>query len=132
MVASLVIFVVEDEVIIQDLLKEALIESGFEVAMASRGEEAIAMLDAAETEYRALITDVNLGGKVTGWNVAKHGRERHPDLPVIYMTGDSGHHWASEGVPNSVLVTKPFAPVQIVTALSQLLNAGSNPLPSGP
>ncbi len=60
MVASLVILVVEDELIIQELLEEALVEGGFEVAKASSGEEAIAMLDAAETEYRALITDVNL------------------------------------------------------------------------
>lgn len=133
MASSLIIFVVDDELLIQDLLDVALVEGGFEVAKASSGEEAIAMFEAADVEYRALITDVNLApGKLTGWDVARRGRELHPELPVVYMTGDSGHHWASEGVPNSVLVPKPFAPVQIVTAISQLLNAGSNPLPSSP
>jgi hypothetical protein len=46
-----------------------------------------------------------------------------PEMAVIYMTGDSGADWASKGVPKSVLVTKPFAPAQIVAAIAQLLNA---------
>jgi len=43
------------------------------------------------------------------------------------MTGDAGSDWAANGVPNSVLITKPFAPAQVVTAVSQLLNAGQPP-----
>lgn len=30
----------------------------------------------------------------------------------------------SHGVPNSIPLQKPFAPAQLVTAVSQLLNAG--------
>ena len=41
------------------------------------------------------------------------------------MTGAAADEWASEGVPNSILLNKPFAPAQLVTAVSQLLNAGS-------
>jgi hypothetical protein len=33
-----------------------------------------------------------------------------------------------QGVPNSLLLAKPFAPAQLVTAISQLLNAGAPPL----
>ena len=43
----------------------------------------------------------------------------------VYMTGAAADDWASEGVPNSILLKKPFAPAQLVTAVSQLLNAGS-------
>jgi hypothetical protein len=32
---------------------------------------------------------------------------------------------ANQGVPNSILLTKPFAPAQLVTAVAQLLNTGS-------
>ena len=32
------------------------------------------------------------------------------------MTGAAGGEWASRGVPNSILLEKPFAPVQVVTA----------------
>jgi len=45
------------------------------------------------------------------------------ELPVVYMTGDCGDQWASCGVPNSVLLSKPFAPSQVTTAVAQLLNA---------
>jgi hypothetical protein len=43
------------------------------------------------------------------------------------MTGDSAAEWASHGVPKSILLTKPFAPAQLLTAVSQLLNEGSSP-----
>jgi hypothetical protein len=33
-------------------------------------------------------------------------------------------------VPNSILLTKPFAPAQIVTAVAQLLNTGTPPAQS--
>jgi DNA-binding response OmpR family regulator len=128
--AAVLVFVVEDEAPIQHLLDEALTEGGFAVTMASNGEDAMAMLDAADAAFAALITDVNLPGKFTGWEVAIHGREINGALPVIYITGGSAHDWASKGVPNSILLTKPFAVAQVVTAVSQLLNA-SPPLSLG-
>ena len=76
---------------------------------------------------RALITDIKLGADTTGWDVARHARELKPDMPVVYMTGSEAHDWASLGVPNSVLVPKPFAPAQVLTAVSQLLNVGTPP-----
>jgi hypothetical protein len=43
------------------------------------------------------------------------------------MTGAGSDQWPSHGVPNSILLTKPFAPAQLVTAVSQLLNVGTPP-----
>lgn len=124
----LIILVVEDEVLIQGLLTEALHEGGYEAKIASSGEDAIKLLDAPEPKYRALVTDINLGrGKLDGWEVARHAREVDPEIPVVYMTGDSAAEWPSKGVPNSILITKPFAPAQILTAVSQLLNAAAPP-----
>ena len=124
------VFVVEDDFIIQETLQVALEDGGYEVATASSGEEAVAMLEAEASDARVLLTDVNLSpGKLTGWHVAKRARELKPDVPVVYITGASGHEWASKGVPNSVLLQKPFAPAQAVTAVSQLLNVAG---PSAP
>jgi two-component SAPR family response regulator len=58
--------------------------------------------------------------------VAKHAREINDKLPIIYITGASAHDWASKGVPNSQLMPKPFAVAQVVTAISQLINAAAN------
>lgn len=121
------ILVVEDDPNIQALVDEALSDGGYEPAIAASGEEAATLLNGNTTTYRALVTDVNLKGTMDGWEVAKRARERDPALPIIYMTGAAADEWASHGVPNSILLTKPFAPAQLVTAISQLLNAGTTP-----
>jgi CheY-like chemotaxis protein len=123
---SILVLVVDDEDIIHLLIGDALEEGGYSVDAATGPEQALGLLDQKHAEYRAVITDVNMGaGKPTGWDVARRARELSPDIPVIYMTGDSGEDWTANGVPNSVLILKPFAPAQIVTAVSNLLNAGS-------
>ena len=75
--------------------------------------------------YRALVADVKLRGRMDGWEVAKHAREIDPNFPIIYMTGAGADQWPSHGVPKSLLLTKPFAPAQLVTAVSQLLVSGT-------
>jgi CheY-like chemotaxis protein len=122
MTGSVVILLVEDEAFIQDLVELVLQEGGFAVVKASSGDEAMAMLEADKTEFHALVSDINLGRGPTGWAVAKRARELNEHLPVVYVTGGNGHEWASQGVPNSIVVGKPFASAQIVTAVSQLLN----------
>jgi DNA-binding response OmpR family regulator len=119
----LAILVVEDEALVQDIVNEALSDGGFGPQTVSSGEEAIVLLQGDKSSsYRALITDINLSGSLTGWDVAKQARELFPDLPVIYMTGAAADQWPSHGVPHSVMLQKPFAPAQVVTAVSQLLN----------
>ena len=62
---------------------------------------------------------------MTGWEVAKRLRERDSSFPIVYMTGGAADDWGANGVPNSILLVKPFAPAQLVTAVSQLLNVGN-------
>lgn len=118
----LLILVVEDEEVIKDMVQDALAEGGFETEITASGEQAITLLQEDQSRYRALLTDIHLAGALTGWDVAKRARELNPDLPVVYMTGAGADQWPSHGVPNSVLLNKPFAPAQVVTAVSQLLN----------
>jgi CheY-like chemotaxis protein len=121
-----VILVVEDDHLIQTIVAEAMTEGGYEIAIVSSGEQAVELLDSSEGKFRALVTDINLGrDKLTGWEVARHAREINPDFPIVYMSGDSADDWASQGVPHSIMLAKPFAPAQLVTAVSQLLNIGT-------
>lgn len=124
---SIMVLVVEDEPLIHDVLGEALVDSGFTVAQASTASDALGMIEAPNADYRALVTDINLnpGGHKTGWDIARRAREINADLAVIYMTGKSGHEYASNGVPNSIMLAKPFAPAQLISAVSQLLNAAA-------
>ena len=117
------ILLVEDDQLIQSMVEEALTEGGFEASIFASGEEAVAALN--HKTFRAVVSDIHLSGKMQGWDVARVAREIDPALPIIYLTGKAAEEWSSKGVPNSVLLTKPFAPAQLVTAVSQLLNAGT-------
>jgi DNA-binding response OmpR family regulator len=120
------VLIVEDDEAIQNLVEDALNEGGFETAIAPSAEEAMTLLRGKVMDYRALVTDINLTGRMNGWEVAKQAREIDPAFPIVYMTGAAAGDWPSHGVPNSILLEKPFAPAQLVTAVSQLLN-GSAP-----
>jgi len=84
----------------------------------------VTLLKGIKGKYRALVTDIQLRGVMDGWEAARRAREIDPEFPIVYMTGGNAADWPSRGVPNSILLTKPFAPAQLVTAVSQLLNAG--------
>ena len=119
-----VVLVVEDDAPLQSIIEDALTDGRFEPEIAASGEEAVTLLMGLKGKYRALVTDVQLRGVMDGWEVAKRAREIDPEFPIVYMTGGHAAEWPSHGVPNSILLTKPFAPAQLVTAVSQLLNAG--------
>jgi DNA-binding response OmpR family regulator len=119
------ILVIEDEYPLQGIVEDALTEGGFETDILSSAEEALTLFKGGTKNYKALVTDVNLKGRLSGWEVARQIRERDPAFAVVYMTGAAADDWASQGVPNSILLQKPFAPAQLVTAVSNLLNTGT-------
>jgi DNA-binding response OmpR family regulator len=116
-----VLLLVEDEALVRHELKEALVEAGFDVTEAASGGKALREFEASASRIRGLITDINLGKAPEGWEIARRGRELIPDLPVVYISGHGSADWPSKGVPNSVVVSKPFATAQLITAISTLL-----------
>src|SRR3982074_3227929 len=95
--------------------------AGFDPAITASGEEAVTLLKGQMSTYLALVGDIALRGRMTGWEVATHARLIDPEFPVLYITGAYGHQWHSRGVANRALLEKPSAPPQLVTAVSQLL-----------
>ena len=121
---KIVVLVIEDDQEAQSIIEEALSDGGFEPAIAASGEEAVTLLASGKTKYCVLVTDINLRGTMDGWEVARRARELDPAFPIVYITGAAADQWPSQGVPNSILLNKPFAPAQLVTAVSNLLNTG--------
>jgi DNA-binding response OmpR family regulator len=120
-----VILIIEGEEVIQSIVEDALTEGGFEPAVAASGEEAVTLLKGRVNNYRALVTDIKLKGRMDGWEVARQAREIDGEFPIIYMSGAAAADWPSQGVPNSIMLQKPFAPAQLVTAIANLLNTGT-------
>jgi DNA-binding response OmpR family regulator len=114
---------VEDEALIVEILTAEFADTGFEVVVVSDGNRAIAELDADAARFKAVVTDIRLGKGPDGWDVGRRARELVSDMSVVYVSGDSTHDWSSKGVPESVVILKPFAPTQLVTAVSTLITA---------
>ena len=124
------VLIVEDDPAIQSIVEDALIEGGFETAIAASGEEAVTLIQSSSLiKELPDISSARHGHQSQrthdGWEVAKQAREIDPAFPIVYMTGAAADDWGSHGVPNSILLVKPFAPAQLVTAVSQLLNTGA-------
>ncbi|WP_375420780.1 response regulator [uncultured Sphingomonas sp.] len=116
------ILVVEDEPTVLMFLEEALAESGYTVVSARSGGEALNILGDGLSDFSVLVADIRIGDGLDGWEIARCAREIIPDLPIVYVTGDSAVSWAEEGVPNSVLIPKPFNRSQLESAIEKLLN----------
>lgn len=119
------ILVVEDDLLLQNFVEEALGNGGFKSTVTASGEEAVSLLKERNGSYRALVTDINLEGKMDGWEVARLAREIDPEFPIVYTSGTALADWASKGVPNSMMLSKPFAPAQLLAAVANLLNSGT-------
>lgn len=128
------LLLVEDEPLIRTALASALEDAGYRLLESDNAAEAIKAVESGES-LCGVITDIQLGSGATGWEVGRHARHHFPTIAVVYMTGDSATDWTAEGVPNSVMLQKPFATAQIITAVSTLLNVAdvfpARVIPSG-
>lgn len=123
--SSIQLLLVEDDHLLRLDAEELLIENGFGVTSYASAEEAIAALDADAAQFAGVITDIRLGKGANGWKVGRHARQCQSSIPVVYVTADSAAEWTAQGVPNSVLIQKPFVPAQLIAAISGLLNEAS-------
>ena len=118
-----IILLVEDEPLVLLVAQDALEAGGFTVIPVQIASEALSVLDSKSAELSGLVTDIRLPGGPDGWEIARHARELRADLPVVYTTADSAVEWPVQGVPNSVVVQKPYAGAQLITAISTLMTA---------
>ncbi|MES2904265.1 MAG: response regulator [Pseudomonadota bacterium] len=123
------ILLAEDEALIALDLQDALEAAGFAVLHVFGGKDAVKALNDTENRLAGVVTDVRFGETLDGWTIGQKARELFPRIPIVYVSGDSAHEHTSQGVPESVVLQKPFAPAQLVTALSILLNALPPPIP---
>jgi DNA-binding response OmpR family regulator len=125
MTSAILILLVEDEPVLLDIVRTTLEDGGYDVVVAENGSSAIRALDERPSDFVALVTDIRIGKGPSGWDVARHARALKPEVSIVYMTGDSAGEWAVHGVPKSLLLQKPFAQAQLITAVSTLLNEAS-------
>ena len=110
------ILVVDDEPAIRRALRPPLLELGFQVAEASRGEEALQVL--RSTAYDAVLLDINMPG-IGGIETLKRIRAFAPRLPVLMLTVRDQEEDKIEALDMGAddYVTKPFSTRELIARI---------------
>ena len=115
--AAVVVLVVEDEIFVRFDVAACLEDAGYDVVEAATGEEAIALCNAG-TSIDMVITDINLGGSASGWDVAERCRTVLPDVPVVYTSGKTID--PERCVAGSIFMSKPYRHSDILDVCQRL------------
>ena len=110
------VLLVEDEWLIREDIAEHLKAAGWEVLEAGTAEGAIKLLEAAAC-IDILVTDIQLPGYLSGWDVAEAVRAVQPKVTVIYASGNAADR--SRAVARSQFFAKPYRAADIVQACSE-------------
>jgi CheY-like chemotaxis protein len=98
------VLVVEDEPLVRIYLSDVLGQSGFDVIVATNGEDALAL--ARRENVCAVVSDVAMPGPINGLELARRVKNDSPHTGVILVSGvmePAGYH-----LPRGVrFVTKP-------------------------
>ena len=106
------ILVVDDDILMLEALEELLTSSGYEVRVASRGQEALEILD--KEHFDLLILDVVMP-KMTGFDVCKEVRRRDDEkskVKIIMLTAKTEERVlkTEEKYACDLYLTKPIDP----------------------
>jgi DNA-binding NtrC family response regulator len=112
-----VVLVVEDERAVRQLVRRALTEVGYRVMVAGDAVEALEILDQVD-QVHVLVSDLVLPG-MSGTELAARASQHHPDLAVVLMSGHAGAH---RPVAGAELLTKPFAPSELVRRVREAID----------
>ena len=112
------ILIVEDDIDIQDILKNHLIDVGYEVAVASDGVAGIAMFD---DTIDLVLLDIMLP-KIDGYGVCEVIRKRS-QIPIIMLTALSDEENQLRGFEQQIddYIPKPFSPKILLCKIAAIL-----------
>jgi two-component system response regulator HydG len=112
------VLVVDDDRDSGEVLRDLLIDRALDADYADHGEAALANL--AEVDYDVVITDVRMEG-LSGIDLCRRIREKHPDVPVIVITGQADVDTAVGALRAGAwdFVTKPLNAEHVFAAVAR-------------
>ena len=118
------ILVVEDEQLMLRLLEKFLSQQGYQVLIASDGEEAVEVYHLHRLEIDVVLLDVGLP-KLTGWDVLLKMKEDNPDVRVVIATGYLAPKMKTDMLRIAVkhFVDKPYVLDELLETIQSLIDA---------
>lgn len=116
------ILVVEDEVLIRLAVADYLRTCGYRVLEASTGEEAQAIFG-NDQHIQVLLTDIDLGRGMNGFELARWVREQYPDVRTMLTSGVSRMAQTAGELCELPLFKKPYPHEKLVEEIRRRLGA---------
>jgi CheY-like chemotaxis protein len=120
--AGLRVLLVEDDAEVRAVVNRFLQSLGCEVTSRTSAEHALPLLHENDPPD-LLLTDIALGSGMRGTELAQRARERHPDLPVLLMTGFSSG--VVKTPPGYQLLHKPYTRDELARAIGKVLGGST-------
>jgi two-component system, response regulator PdtaR len=120
-----VVLVVEDEPLVRLLAVDVLEEAGFEVIEAPTADYAVLALE-KRADIRVVFTDVDMPGRLNGFQLARYVQDHHHQIGVIIGSGkcDLG---PGDVAPGTIFLQKPYPLATLVREVRRLALKGSEP-----
>ncbi|MDQ3144475.1 MAG: response regulator [Pseudomonadota bacterium] len=119
---QLSILVAEDESLLRMMASDLFEGAGFKVIEAASGESALKQLGGGP--IAALFTDVELGGNLDGFKLARMAHERNPDTAIFVVSGRRTPDPA-DLPPGAVFVSKPYDLDRVLESLQSMIDAAN-------
>lgn len=118
------VLVVEDEKGIRGLVQKILKREGYEVLVASSGDQADEVAARSTAPIRLLVTDVTLAGQ-SGREIADRIAGHYPDLRVLYISGyNDDPEVTLRELGGTPFLQKPFTLAALVKKVREIVPPG--------
>ena len=116
------VLVVDDEPLAAHVVSRMLHDAGYSTVEVSNARDALSALELANPGFDLVVTDVVMP-ETDGHTLGRLIAERHPGLPVIYMSAYPEQDIFHRGSPSppSPFLQKPFSSDALLLMVRQLL-----------
>jgi two-component system cell cycle sensor histidine kinase/response regulator CckA len=117
------ILFVDDESAVRSYVRAALTNAGFDVSIASDGEEALQLINDLSGEIDLLVTDIRMP-KMDGICLADAVADLYPQIPVLFISGypfDLEAEERKHPAKSCGFLKKPFLPQPLFEAVRKCL-----------
>ncbi|WP_431196755.1 response regulator [Pseudomonas fulva] len=118
------VLLVDDELNLRTVMREYLLESGFDVTDAADANSALQRFRQDEP-FDLVVTDIGLPGSFSGRQVARAMRMLKPEQKILFITGYALQEIESESIqhPGTALLRKPFQLAQLVEQVLEMIDS---------
>ncbi|HEX7472696.1 MAG TPA: ATP-binding protein, partial [Candidatus Limnocylindrales bacterium] len=114
------VLLVEDEPVVREMTRQALLRSGYNVIAVADGTEAMERADRLDEPFEVLVTDVIMPN-MSGIELADRMMDRYPRVGVVLVSGYTAETLGLERViaRGATFVSKPLSTAQLLVAIQE-------------